>query len=105
MKNLVPSVGTMVPIQAGDAALSKDDKNWICRITFDDASDSWVIASRFNASSKRWVPVTKHKRLGVLVFFNDKPQPDDTHVRISAIQPTGQGAYGDAVKQAAKLEP
>ena len=104
MKNLVPSIGTMVPIRAGDASLSKDDKTYMCRITFDEPSNSWVIASRFNATTGRWQPATKHKRLGFIVFLNDKPDPTDTHVRISSIQPTGQGAYGDSVKQEAATE-
>jgi hypothetical protein len=104
MKNLVPPIGTMVPIRSGDASLSKDDKTYMCRITFDESTKTWIIASRFNQATGRWAPTTKHKRLGFIVFLNDKPDTDDTHVRISAIQPSGQGAYGDSIKQSTASE-
>jgi hypothetical protein len=99
MRNLVPPLGTMVPVSSEDACLSADGTTYVIRITYDESTEQWVIASRFNAVIKRWVPIGKLKRLGFIVFLNDRLDTKDTHVRISSIQRTGKGAYGDAVQQ------
>lgn len=91
----VPVVGTTISIKPEDIALSDDGVRFVCRILYDQDSNQWVIASRWDATIKKWVPVTKHRRIGMFVFLNDKPTDADQLIRISAIQPTGRGAFGD----------
>ncbi len=97
MKNLIPSVGVRVPFTDGQVILSKDQITYMCRITYDESTEDWVIASVLNPGQKYWTPITKSRRIGLVVFLNDKPHPSDTHIEITAIQPTGKGAYADPV--------
>jgi hypothetical protein len=91
----VPVVGTTIRIKPEDIALSDDGVRFVCRILYDQETNQWIIASRWDTAIKKWVPVTKHRRIGMFVFLNDKPTAADQVVRISAIQPTGRGAFGD----------
>jgi hypothetical protein len=94
-QSLVPVVGTIVHFQPEDVSLSDDGVNYVCRIAYDAAADKWIIASRWNTDIKKWMPLTRSRRVGMFVFLNEKPDPADTVIRITAIQPTGRGAYGD----------
>ena len=93
---ILPAVGTLVPFVHGDIARSTDERTYICRITV-DTEGNWVIASRLNAESRRWISVNKDRRIGLLVFLNDSPSKSDTHVRISAIKKTGRAVFADPV--------
>lgn len=97
-KNLVPSIGTTVRFCSRDVSLSKDQVTYVCRITFDEQLNDWVIASRFNEANGRWLPITKLRRIGMIVLLNDKPGSEDTHIKITAIQKTGKGAFGDPIQ-------
>lgn len=97
MGNLIlPSVGTEVSFSVGDVARSADERTYMCRIT--EVEGNWVIASRLDKRSMKWIPLNKQRRIGLLVFLNDKPDPADTHIRISAIKPTGRAVWADPVQ-------
>lgn len=97
MKNLIPSIGVRVPFTDGQIILSKDQTTYMCRITYDELSEEWVIASVLIPGQKYWTPITKSRRIGLVVFLNDKPVSTDTHIEITAIQATGKGAYADTI--------
>jgi hypothetical protein len=80
----IPSVGTKVPFAEGDAVLSRDGRTWICRIHYNEDLGNWEI----NLPSVR---------AGLLVFLNDAPDHQTSHIRITAIQSSGKAAYGDPV--------
>jgi hypothetical protein len=80
----IPSVGTNIPFAEGDAVLSRDERTWICRVHCDDVYHQWEV-------------VSPDARRGLLVFLNDAPDEQTTHIRISAIQSSGRAAYGDPV--------
>lgn len=82
MKNSIPSVGTEVRITHEDFTLSRDKRTHFCRIKFDDSTRAWTT-----------VPAR-----GLLVFLTKPLTKEDTHMRITAILPTGKGAYAEPVK-------
>jgi hypothetical protein len=81
MKNTVPPIGAEIRFHLEDLTLSRDQRTYVCRIKYDQALHCWLI------SPER----------GLLVFLNDKPEPQDNYLRITKIQPTGQGVYADPV--------
>jgi hypothetical protein len=94
-RSMIPVVGTVIHFQPEDVTLSADGVNYVCRITYDEDAEKWIIASRWNAHFKKWVSLTKSRRIGMFVFLNSKPEAGDNVIRVTAIQPTGRGAYGD----------
>lgn len=98
--NLVPEIGTKIPISAADVAFPQSGGKAHCRITFDEHAGCWIIASRFSVETQRWVALPRPKLrgrppLGLVVFLNDVPTPSTTHIVISSIQPSGKGAFAD----------
>jgi hypothetical protein len=83
-KLTIPSVGTQIPFDTGLAALSRDNRTHICRISFDEHKQAWVLNK-------------PEERRGFLVFLNDAPDAQTSHIRISAIQSSGKAAYADTV--------
>lgn len=87
MQNSVPAVGTQVPIVEGSLVLSRDQRTQVCRIKYLEDSGVWVmVPARLN----RRGTLINH---GLLVFMNKQATDSATHIRITAIQPTGKGAY------------
>jgi hypothetical protein len=82
MKNSIPSVGTEVRISSDDFTLSRDKRTHFCRIKFDEGSQTWTT-----------VP-----ERGLMVFLTKPLNKEDTYMRITAILPTGKGAYAEPVK-------
>jgi len=80
--NTIPVVGTTIPYYAGDALLSRDDKTYIVRIAYTDGV---------------WTINHPEKKLGLLVWLNDAPDEWTTHVKITAIAPSGTSVWGDPV--------
>jgi hypothetical protein len=83
-KYMIPPVGTLVAIQEGDTVVSADEHTHICRIVYSE-------------KEQQWVSNPADVRRGFIVFLNDEPTMKTTHIRISAIQPTGKGAWADPV--------
>lgn len=98
MNLTIPQVGTLISFVSGDIARSADERTYMCRITYDEQKQEWVIASRLNDQSGRWVATNKQRRIGLMVFLNDKPDSTDTHIRVSAVKPTGRAVWADTVK-------
>ena len=44
-----------------------------------------------------WETVGLHSN-GLMVFLNDMPEPDHTHIRISSVVGTGKAVYADSFK-------
>jgi hypothetical protein len=87
MQNSVPAVGTEIPIVEGSLVLSRDQRTQVCRIKYQKDSEDWVmVPARLN----RHGSLINH---GLLVFLNSQATASNTHIRITAIQPTGKGAY------------
>lgn len=83
MRNSIPEVGTLIPIVTDWISRSRDRETPMCRIKYE--VKQWVMVP--------WGPLTR----GMLIFLNTWPEPKHTHIRITAIQPTGKGAYADPV--------
>lgn len=94
----LPELETLIPMRKEDVALSKDGRTYLSRITFDDASGQWVIASHFNEERNHWVSIVPSRRLGIIVFLNDKPESTDTHIKITSIKRNGRGLWADPVQ-------
>lgn len=99
MINLVPPIGTEIRFKADQATLSKDERTYICRITYDDAAKDWIMASTYDPKTDRWVPITKLRRIGLIVFLNDKPESSDTHIVVSKIKSSGKSVYADTLSK------
>jgi len=98
---LLPTVGTLIPFVQADAARSADERTYMCRVTYLEQEERWVIASHLNVKTGRWMPITNTRRIGLMVFLNDAPDPKDVYVRISAVKPTGRAVWGDPVSSEA----
>lgn len=98
-QSVVPTIGTEIKFSREDAALQQNGKTYAVRIAYDAKTGQWEISSRFSDSEGVWVPLRKGGRAGLIVFLNDDPTSDDTHLVISAIQPTGRGAWADVVSK------
>jgi|SRR6185437_10220814 len=94
---ILPTVGTEVPIVEEDIARSTDGRTYMCRIT--EIEGRWEIASRLDYRTGRWIPLNKKRRIGLMVFLNDKPDSTDSHIRISAMKPTGRAVWADPVNK------
>jgi len=82
MKNIIPSVGTEIPIAEGDTVIGRD-RSHICRIRYEGGA--WTI-----------VPPAVDR--GLLVFI--RPDPNfriHNRIRISEIQRSGRGVYAEPV--------
>jgi len=91
-KMVIPAVGTEIPFTSADVHRPRKIENGQSvkqtphiRITFDEASQLW-----------KAIPVGP-KRGGLIVFLNDEPGVEDTHVRITSVIGTGKGSYGDPI--------
>lgn len=94
----IPEVGTLVCIEPLDVARSVDGKTYMCRITYDEAKNEWVIASRLNPDTRRWTPLHKNRRIGLMVFLNDLPTGVyDTHLKVTAIKKSGRAVWADII--------
>lgn len=89
MLNSVPAVGTQIPIVEGSLVLSRDQRTQVCRIKYLQDSGNWVMVP---ARTNRQGSLINH---GLLVFLNSPATESTTHIRITAIQPTGKGAYAN----------
>ena len=94
---LLPTAGTLIPFLKEDIAKSGDERTYMCRVTYSELAERWVIASRLNLTTGRWMPITAARRIGLMVFLNDAPAPGDIHIRVSAVKPTGRVVWGDPV--------
>jgi hypothetical protein len=94
---LLPTVGTLITFVSEDIARSADERTYMCRVTYSEQAERWVIASRLNMSTGRWIPLTSSRRIGLMVFLNDKPEPNAVHIRVSAVKSTGRAVWGDAI--------
>lgn len=83
MKNTIPAIGVLVPIA---------NKDWV---VLDEASVKYKAVMRL--VNDEWVLVNPAQGKGMLVFLNDKPDPTDTHLKISAITSTGTACYANPV--------
>jgi hypothetical protein len=94
---LLPTVGTLIPFVAEDIARSADERTHMCRVTYSESAERWVIASRLNITTGRWIPLTTSRRIGLMVFLNSAPEKDQCNIRISAVKPTGRAVWGDPI--------
>lgn len=94
----IPLIDTLIPFVPEDIAVSSDGHTRMCRITYDDVKQTWVIASRLNAQTGRWVPLNKQRRIGLMAFLNDAPLSSDTHIRVSAIKKSGRAVWADPIE-------
>lgn len=95
----IPPIDTVIPFVKEDIACSADGVTHMCRVTYNEAQGTWVIASRLNPETQRWIPVTKTRRIGLMVFLNDKPESNHNAIRISAIQKSGRAVWADTFYQ------
>jgi hypothetical protein len=93
--SLIPLVGTEIQFKPEQASLSKDERTHVVRVTYDEAGKRWVIASTYNLATDRWVPITKSRRIGLVVWLNDAPSKESTTLVISSIHRSGRAVYAD----------
>jgi hypothetical protein len=93
-KIVIPAVDTEIPFTLADVHRPRKIENGSVvigtphiRITFDEATDTW-----------KTIPVGP-RRGGLIVFLNDTPTAEDTHVRITSVIGTGKGSYGDPIRK------
>lgn len=93
-KIVIPAVDTEIPFTPADVHRPRKIENGSVitgtphiRITFDEASDTW-----------KAIPVGT-RRGGLIVFLNDEPAAEDTHVKITSVIGTGKGSYGDPIRK------
>ncbi len=82
MKNVIPEIGTDIPIEERQVTRSRD-KSYVCRIRFETG---------------RWKVTDPETNRGLLVFL--RPDPDFTvhsHIRITEIQRSGRGVYAQPI--------
>jgi hypothetical protein len=97
-KLMIPSIDTLVRVPLDYISMSEDRMTYVCRITFDEESGQWIVASCYNQHEERWVPLNDKRRIGLMVWLNDAPSATDTHIRISAIHKSGRAAWADPVE-------
>lgn len=92
----LPPVGTKIRFNAeSDIGRSADGITRMARVTFDEQSQQWVIASRLNQETMRWVPIKRGGRVGLMVFLNESPLTADHYLTVTAIQKSGKAVYAD----------
>lgn len=93
-KIVIPAVSTEIPFTPEDVhhpryiangAVTKGTPH--IRITYDEDTQNWVA---IKAGTRRG---------GLIVFLNDEPTAEDTHVRITSVIGTGKGSYGDPIRK------
>lgn len=93
--SLIPRVGTQIDFTADQASLSKDERTYVVRVTYDEPAQKWVIASTYNAQTGRWHSITKSRRVGLVVWLNDKPEAANKSLTVSSIHRSGRAVYAD----------
>ncbi len=89
----LPPVGTVIAVSDQDFGLSNDGRTYMSRITLQDGR--WVVASRLDQTTMRWVPTTEDGSPGLMVFLSNLPEIVHTKMTISGITNKGRAVYAD----------